>query len=292
LGELLSRFRYPLSYLTLGLLCIIGMTGERTPAQLGIGSRVLLEIAVPLQQMITLPVHEIRSVWRDYVTLVGVREENETLRGEIARLKDENLQYREAVVSAERFKELENLRMRRDFRMLPANVAAQDLSAWFQSIIIDQGGDAGIQPGMAVVNEEGVVGVILGTTPGASKVLLIVDSQSSVDGYVQRSRARGTLHGSSERGCSFEYVLRDQDVEVGDLLLTSGLGAIYPKGLPIGRVRSVDRKPYGLFQLAEVEPMVDFRQLEEVFVILDRPQLPEAEAFATDEESLWTGGTP
>jgi len=176
--------------------------------------------------------------------------------------------------------------------MLPANVAAQDLSAWFQSIIIDQGGDAGIQPGMAVVNEEGVVGVILGTTPGASKVLLIVDSQSSVDGYVQRSRARGTLHGSSERGCSFEYVLRDQDVEVGDLLLTSGLGAIYPKGLPIGRVRSVDRKPYGLFQLAEVEPMVDFRQLEEVFVILDRPQLPEAEAFATDEESLWTGGTP
>ena len=171
--------------------------------------------------------------------------------------------------------------------MVPANVVAHDLSSWFRSIIIDQGSTSGIRAGMPVITDSGVVGVVAGTTPRAAKVLLIVDAQSRVDAYVQRSRARGAVRGSSASDCAFEYVLRDDDVRQGDQLLTSGLGAVYPKGLVIGRITSVERQPYGLFQRARIEPAVDFRQLEEVFVILESRELPDETEFSGDDQRLW-----
>lgn len=288
MGELLSRFRYPLTYLFVALACVATMTSQGPPGRLGPGSRIVLELTLPLQQMVTLPVGKLRALWQSYVDLVGVAEENAELRSRISRLTEENVQYREAVVSARRFDELDDLRRRLDLRMVPANVAAQDLSAWFRSIMIDQGANAGIRPGMPVMAEGGgVVGVVAGVAREAAKVLLVIDSQSHVDAYVQRSRARGSVAGGGDRACNFNYALRDADVHVGDLLLTSGLGAVYPKGLVVGRISSIERRPYGLFQRAEVEPAVNFRQLEEVFVILDQRELPPDEAFERDDDGLW-----
>lgn len=293
MSELLSRFRYPLAWLFFALACVGAMTSQGRPGRLGPGSRAVLELTLPLQQMVTLPVEKLQALWARYVHLVGVVEENEQLRSQVARLTEENTQYREAVVSARRFDELDDLRRRLDLRMVPANVAAQDLSAWFRSIVIDQGERAGIRPGMPVMAEGGgVVGVVAGVTGEASKVLLVIDSQSRVDAYVQRSRARGSVAGGGDRDCAFDYVLRDADVDVGDLLLTSGLGAVYPKGLVLGRISSIERRPYGLFQRASVEPAVNFRQLEEVFVILDQRELPPPEAFQTDDDGLWIESAP
>jgi rod shape-determining protein MreC len=143
---------------------------------------------------------------------------------------------------------------------------------------------------MPVITDEGLVGVVVGTTPRAAKVLLTIDLQSRVDAYVQRTRARGTLRGTSRQTCEFEYVLRDDDVREGDLLLTSGLGDLFPKGLVVGRVTKVERQPYGLFQRAEVKTAVDLQRLEEVFVLLQQPELPAEEAFSEPgaEPGLWT----
>jgi rod shape-determining protein MreC len=288
LGELLGRFRYPLTYLFVALICVATLASRGRPGRLGPGSRIVLELTLPLQQMVTLPVDKLRALWASYVDVVGAAEENLELRSRIARLSEENLQYREAVVSARRFDELDELRRRLDLRMVPANVAAQDLSAWFRSIVIDQGSNAGIRPGMPVMAEGGgVVGVVAGVAREAAKVLLVIDSQSRVDAYVQRSRARGSVAGGGDRACQFNYALRDADVHPGDLLLTSGLGAVYPKGLVVGRIASVERRAYGLFQKAEVEPAVNFRQLEEVFVILDQRELPPDDAFESDDDGLW-----
>ncbi len=147
MGELLSRFRYPLTWLFLALACVGAMTSQGRPGRLGPGSRAVLELTLPLQQMVTVPVGKLQALWQHYVQLVGVVQENEELRAQVARLTEENTQYREAVVSARRFDELDDLRRRLDLRMVPANVAAQDLSAWFRSIVIDQGTRAGIRPG-------------------------------------------------------------------------------------------------------------------------------------------------
>lgn len=286
MSDLLSRFRYPLTYLLLFSLCVISMASRQGPVDLGVGSRLLLRLTLPLAEMVTLPVRQARGVWSDYVALLGVRDENEKLHAELDRLGQENLRYREEMVSSERLARLEAFQARREVPMVGANVITQDLSAWFQSVMIDEGSAAGIRAGMPVITGSGVVGVVAGTTASASKVLLVIDVQSRVDAYVQRSRARGTLRGRSAEECEFDYVLREDDVRVGDQLLTSGLGSVYPKGLLVGSVASVERQPYGLFQTVRVAPAVDFRKLEEVFVILERRELPADDEF-TGQEELW-----
>ena len=287
MGEILRRFRYPLTYLLLASLCVLGMVSAHGPRQMGVASRALIAITLPLQRMVTVPVDEARGWWDGLVELVQVREQNDSLRQRIARLEEENLQYREAIVSSERFQRLAGFRSSHDVPMVPANVVHEDLSTWFQSVIIDQGTTAGIRPGMPVINDMGVVGIISGTTPTNAKVLLLTDPQSHVDAYVQRSRARGRVRGDAARAATLDNVLREEDVQVGDLLLTSGLGAVFPKGLVIGHVSEVERQPYGLFQVARVAPAVDFARLEEIFVILERRDLPDGDAYETDDESLW-----
>jgi rod shape-determining protein MreC len=286
-GELLRRFRFGLTYFALASLCALAMASQRAPHELGFAPRLVLNLTLPLERMVTLPLSEFRGVWSDYVALVGVREDNERLRGRLARAEEENHQYREAILSSERFQKLSGFRAQREVPMVPANVIHQDLSAWFQSLIIDQGAAAGIRPGMPVITDSGVVGLVSGTTPGASKVLLVVDPQSRVDAYVERTRARGTVRGTSSHEADFEYVLRQENIEEGDLLLTSGLGTVYPKGLVVGRVASVDRKTSGLFLSAKIAPAVDFTRLEEVFVILEQRQIPDEEAFSAADEGLW-----
>jgi rod shape-determining protein MreC len=287
LSEQLRRYAYPLTYLLFASLCAIGMASQHGPAEIGFAPRLVLNLTLPLERMVTLPVQELRGVWSDYVALVGVREENESLRGRIARLEDENHQYREAILSSERFQKLAGFRTQRDTPMVPANVIHQDLSPWFQSLIIDQGAAAGIRPGMPVITDSGVVGLISGTTPGASKVMLMIDPQSRIDAYVERTRARGTVRGIASPTCDFDYVLRQEGIEEGDLLLTSGMGGAYPKGLRVGRVEKVDRKTSGLFLGAKVLPAVDFTRLDEVFVILEQRQIPEEHAFSAADEGLW-----
>ena len=287
MSELLRRFRFALCYLALAALCALGMASRHGPAELGFAPKLVLDLTLPLERMVTLPISELRGVWDDYAALVGVRVENERLRDRLARAEEENHQYREAILSSERFQKLSGFRAQREVPMVPANVIHQDLSPWFQSLIIDQGAAAGIRPGMPVITDSGVVGLIAGTTPGASKVLLVVDPQSRIDAYVERTRARGTVRGTSGHDCDFDYVLRQENIEEGDLLLTSGLGTTYPKGLVVGRVATVDRKKSGLFLGAKVVPAVDFSRLEEVFVILEQRQIPGEDAFSSADEGLW-----
>ena len=287
MSDLLRRLSYSLTYLTLVSLCAVGMLSYRQPTELGVARRLVLSVTLPLQRVVTFPVREAARLWNDYVGLIHVRKENERLLGRVGDLELENLQYREAIVSSERFQRLSGFRAKREVPMVPANVVAEDLSPWFQAVIIDQGSASGIGPGMPVITDSGVVGVVAGTTPGASKVLLILDPQSRVDVYVQRTRARGSVRGRSQHDCELAYVLREEDVRPGDLVLTSGLAAVYPKGLVVGEVSRVERQPYGLFQHAELRPAVDFRKLEEVFVILERRQLPPDEEFSDDAERLW-----
>jgi rod shape-determining protein MreC len=289
-SELLRRFRYALTYLVLASLALVSMSSRGAPEELGVAPRLVLEVTGPLERMVVLPISAMRSVWESYLALVGVRRDNQRLREELSRLREENLQYREAIVASERFQRLADFRTAREVPMVPANVIANDISAWFRSVVIDQGSRAGIRPGMPVITDEGVVGLVSGTTPNASKVLLVTDLQSRVDAFVQRTRARGSVRGRSVADCEFEYVLRDEDLRAGDMLLTSGLDSVYPKGLIVGRVSGVVREPYGLFQRAQIEPAVDFGTLEEVFVLLDRKELPAPGEFEASVEDLWAEG--
>lgn len=290
MGDLLSRFRYPLTYLVLSLAATLSLASQERSMSTGFASQLLLEVTVPLQEMVALPVREVRDLWESYVALVGIRRDRDTLREELARLRSENLELREALVASDRYERFGDFQDQHELPLLPANVSAEDLSPWFKSITIDRGSSDGVEPGMPVITHEGVVGVVSGISPRFARILLMVDPQSQVDTYTQRSRARGSARGRADGTCTLQYVLREADIQAGDDLLTSGLDGIYPRGLRVGRVSRVESEPYGLFQRVEVEPAVDFYALEEVFVVLERREMPAVDQFSSQNDALWTAG--
>jgi rod shape-determining protein MreC len=124
---------------------------------------------------------------------------------------------------------------------------------------------------MAVLANQGVVGKIIAVSPNASRVLLIDDHNSALDGFDQRSRARGIVAGMVDDGVILKYADRSQDLRTGDTIVTSGLDGIFPRGLLVGTIQSVRRDGAGLFLGVRIAPAVDFRELEQVLIVTQPP---------------------
>ncbi|MDP3939007.1 MAG: rod shape-determining protein MreC [Deltaproteobacteria bacterium] len=231
--------------------------------------RLIFDLAVPIQKMVAVPAQTVREVWGDYVALMGVSEENKELRRRISDLAEENRQFREALLTAERYRLIGEMRDRLPQPMIPASVIGEDSTAWFRTVLLDRGERDGVKRGMAVVTAEGVVGHVVAASSRAAKVLLVIDTTSAVDVMVERSRARGIVEGERDSLCALKYMVHGDDVKVGDRLVSSGMGGFFPKGLPVGKVTEIATEKRGLFQQAIVQPSVDFNKLEEVFVILE-----------------------
>jgi len=240
--------------------------GREMPAWAGL----LLDAAVPVQKAMALPVDLLRAAWNDYLFLVDVRQENDTLRRQLLEVREENLQLREALVASGRLARIAEMRDEFEVPMLPAELVASDVSPWFRSVLLDRGRGDSVRSGMPVVSEEGLVGLVTATSRGASKTMLLLDRQAAIDGTIQRSRTRGTVRGRGGEELGFEFVAREGDVRLGDVVITSGLDGVFPKGLRVGRVAAVEPAGPGLLQVAALDPAVDFGRLEQAFVMLRR----------------------
>ena len=228
----------------------------------------IVQITAPLQRFITHAVNITEEFWLGYFQLVNVRNENRQLKKEVDALRMENIRYREQLSTHQRLQELLQFKHTINRPVLAAQVIGLDPTGWFKSIIVDKGKRAGLKLNMPVVNACGVVGRIVSVSPTYAKVLLIIDQNSAVDCLVQRSRDRGMVKGISTDTCKLDYVVKSSDVAVGDLVVTSGLGGIYPKGLSVGSILNVREASGDLFKDIVVRPVVDFSKLEEVLVIL------------------------
>jgi len=233
-----------------------------------------LRLLAPLQcalASITEGVSELFTTLRELRTL---RQENEALRELADRLMIENVRLKEA--------EAENESLRRLLKFTQANphqryrgaevvgrVIGRDPSNFFSYLTIDVGSDQGIRQGMPVVTDRGLVGRVTEVGFTSSKVLLIIDARSSVNALIQRSRASGVVEGMLGGMLILKYISQDEQVGVGDVVLTSGLGGTFPKGIVIGQVVAVHRQDIEMFQQAQVRPTVDFGRLERVLVITD-----------------------
>jgi rod shape-determining protein MreC len=236
---------------------------------------LVLRVISPPQRVFHWVIASIRSVFQNHIVLVDLKQENLRLQEEVRRLQRENDELWESSYAAERLRRLLQLKARVPATMIPAEVIAYSPSAWFRTIVINKGLRDGVQKGMPVVTWEGVVGKVMRTSSGSSIILLVVDRNSSIDVLVQRTRTRGLIEGEGGSRCQLRHVPRTDDIEVGDHLITSGLGGIFPKGLSMGDVVRVERKEYGLFQEVEVRPSADCSRLEEVMVILRPPEKGE-----------------
>jgi len=230
--------------------------------------QLIVQITAPFQRFITHTVNITEKFWLGYFQLVNVRHENRQLKKEVDALRMETIRYREQLSTHQRLQELLQFKHTIDRPVLAAQVIGLDPTGWFKSIIIDKGKRAGLKLNMPVVNACGVVGRIVSVSSTYAKVLLIIDQNSAVDCLVQRSRDRGMVKGESIDNCKLDYVVKSSDVAIGDMVVTSGLGGIFPKGLPVGRISDVTEVSGDLFKDIVVKPVVDFSKLEEVLVIL------------------------
>jgi rod shape-determining protein MreC len=232
---------------------------------------LLMEFCSPFQKASHLVIKTVQGTFQQYVFLVNLEKENRALKKRIAELQEENHRIREMELANERLRRLLSFREKNSPTMIGAEVIGRDPSSWFKSITIDKGERDGVKKGMAVISPAGVIGQILKTAPDYATVLLITDYNSAIDSIVERTRAKAIVEGKGENRCQLKYLLRSEEVALGDVVVTSGLGGNFPKGLMVGEIKKVDKKGHGVFQFAELIPSVDMTQLEEVFVIMELP---------------------
>ena len=157
------------------------------------------------------------------------------MRKQVKQLNAKVIQNREAVLANERLQQLLKLRDAMHVPTIAARVIGEDVTPWFRTVIIDRGSVDGVREGMPVVASGGVVGRIVRVASTSSRLLLLTDNASAIAATVQRSRARGVVKGKSGQLCSLEFSQRGEDVKVGDVIVTSGIGGVFPECTSVGR---------------------------------------------------------
>jgi rod shape-determining protein MreC len=234
----------------------------------------MLDVTGPLLRVAGSGVGAVASIWRSYVDLRGVGRENAALRADLARMGEAERQAEEFRRENLRLRELLELRSRLAVPALAAEVLAVGTTGQARTALINRGTRDGVRRNLSVVNARGVVGRVIAAGSTTAKVQLLIDPNSGVAGLFQRSRGQGMVLGTGDAGCRMEYVSDLVDVEVGDVVVASGLDQIHPKGITIGVVSAVEEADQ-LTRTVLVRPEVDFRRLEEVLVLLRPDDPPE-----------------
>jgi rod shape-determining protein MreC len=221
----------------------------------------------------------LRHLWEGYVALRQVKTENDALKRQLGATE---IQLQEQRALVDRSRELERLLQLRDRTSLSttaAEIIASSATPDFRTLTIDKGSRDGIRADMAVIAPEGVVGRVVVPSGRAAKVQLLIDRNAAAGAIVERSRAQGVVTGAGDERLRMEYVSEVSDVVVGDVVVTSGIDGIFPKGFIIGRVDAIDKSGGG-YKRISVKAAVNFSRLEAVLVVVAPTHAGEAEGLA------------
>jgi rod shape-determining protein MreC len=261
-----------------------------------ISAQVSTTAGIPIIQVVTFgifsevqrgtmtSVDSIRGLWSGYVALRDAQTENEALKQEVHRLQIRLQEERAQAQRAENFRQLLELRERAGVDTVAAEVIAGPATIEFRDMTIDKGTGDGVARDMAVIAPAGVVGRVVLTSPRAARVQMLIDLNAAAGAMIERTRAQGLIVGQGS-GLKMDYVPGTADVQAGDLVVTSGIDKIYPKGFVIGTVESVQRGGGTYYEIA-VQPAVDFTRLEEVLVVTTPPPAVTAEQIAKEAAAI------
>lgn len=236
--------------------------------QSGTFMSMIYSVFKPINQTVSFIQGRSVDVFNSYLWLVNVSQKNRDLTEEVRSLRSQIVSLREKELENKRLKEVLELKSRLDFPTLVAQIIGQDASGLFRTVLVNKGSDDGVLPDMPVTVPEGVVGKISRSSNVMAQVMMITDPAMSVDCRVERTRDRGLLSGSYSYSCLLQYVSKGAQITEGDLVVTSGLDGIFPRGLVVGKIQSIRSSEHGLFLEAVVTPAAKLSEIEEVIVIL------------------------
>lgn len=278
---MVSRRRSQRRWVWLAVVAAVAIAAVLISSRFAEGPRGLMtRFTLPAQQALRSVGNELRAATGSVGDLATLRDRNRELEQLVAQLTVDNLRLNEV--------ESENSRLRGLLQFARANstfsyrgtqvvgrIVGSEPNSAIQSIVIDLGSAHGMQNGMPVVTERGLVGRVTEVYTNASRVLLITDSNSSVNTMLQSARLRGILRGRAGQSPIMDYLPQDQPITVGDIVVTSGEGGNFPAGIPVGQVTDVLQNDVEMFQRGVVRTTVDFDTLETVLVITNFVPLAE-----------------
>jgi rod shape-determining protein MreC len=232
-------------------------------------SDVLAVVTTPIQSALARVNRATVGVWSTYREWKNVRAENRRLREEAQRLRVEALTVTETVEENQRLRRLLALKEAMPLATLSGEIIAREWGGWVRSLTVNRGRADHVTRLTAVIAPDGLIGRVVDVRPGASIVQVLTDPASTVGVVVVRTRTQGIVEGEPRGTLRLKYMARDgSGIQVGDLVVTSGGGGLFPRGIPVGRVRAIDDRGSALFHYAQLSPAVDFARIDEVLLIV------------------------
>lgn len=263
--------------ITVAALCLLSLHIASTSTK-GIGGtiitgKIISAVASPLQYGITSTTKGIKAIWASYIYLINVNRENALLKNEIEKVKEENNQLLEAVFLNNRLKDLLLFKQELAAATEAADVIGIEISGWIKTMTINKGASDGIKRDMVIATPLGIAGRIIDVQSTTSKAFLVTDPRCAIDVIVQKTRVKGIAEGNGTDRLLLKYVRHEDDIHVGDILISSGLGGIFPKGMAVGEIVRVEKGEDNFFMDIEAKPSADLKKLEEVMIIKENPGL-------------------
>ena len=237
---------------------------------------VVQTLTYPLQASVNSIASTFKNLWYSYISLIDVNEENKLLRQQLLDMEEKMNQHIENSVQFLRLRDQLLFASKKITEKIFAEIIGESADNNHDISLINRGSNQLVQRNYVVLRKEGLVGRIQSVSPFQSSVQLITDHRSRVSALIQRNRIRGLIYGTHE-GLEMRQINQHANIKIGDRIISSGLGGLYPKGLLIGWVKEIRRQKHELFKTAILDSAVDFNQIEEVFVIV--PSITDSHLF-------------
>jgi rod shape-determining protein MreC len=229
---------------------------------------VFAVVTAPIQTGLAKASRATFGLWAIYLDWKNVRAENRRLREEVQELRVQGLRVTETSDENRRLRRLLALQEHLPLTTLSGEVIAREWGGWIRSLTVNRGRGDNVPRLTAVISPSGLIGRVVDVRPGVSIVQVLTDPTSTVGAHVLRTRTPGIVEGDPRGTLRFKFMARDgASIQTGDVLVTAGQGGLFPRGIPIGTVRTIDNRGAALFHYAEITPAVDFARVDEVLLV-------------------------
>jgi len=243
---------------------------------------VFAVVTTPIQTGLAKASRATFGLWATYLDWKNVRAENRRLREEVQELRVQGLRVVETDDENRRLRRLLALQEHLPLTTLSGEIIAREWGGWIRSLTVNRGRGDNVPRLTAVISPNGLIGRVVEVRPGASIVQVLTDPTSTVGAHVLRTRTPGIVEGDPRGTLRFKFMSRDgASIQSGDVLVTAGQGGLFPRGIPIGTVRSIDNRGAALFHYAELTPAVDFARVDEVLLVTGDSQRDLTAFFPT-----------